>query len=174
MYVYFAYFVHIYTFVHTLYCAFYLQLGAIRHHCLYPRCCCNIHTWIKEIKQINVILLIYCSLLNPSVFSRGSSRCQGSLADAGSSRTREEDAVRREENQRREEMVTKNGYQKEGEKAVTTFGVKYGLWHMETLGLPHVADTLGVNVNVIAEGFNRLLVSECRTHRKAQWSLWSG
>lgn len=42
---------------------------------------------------------------------------------------------------------------------------------MDTLGVPHVTDTLGVNVNVIAEGFYCLLVSERADTRKARWSL---
>lgn len=41
-------------------------------------------------------------------------------------------------------MLRKNGYQKEGEEAVTTFGVKHRLWHMDTLGVPQVTETLGV------------------------------
>lgn len=56
----------------------------------------------------------------------------------------------------------KNGHRLEREDAVSTFGVKHGLQLMDTLGVSDVADTLGVNVKIIAEGFHSLLVSEWR------------
>lgn len=37
---------------------------------------------------------------------------------------------------------------------------------MDTVGVPHVTDTLGVNISVFAEGFDRLLVSERADTRK--------
>lgn len=40
---------------------------------------------------------------------------------------------------------------------------------MDTLGVSDVADTLGVNVKIIAEGFHSLLVSEWRI----RGGLWS-
>lgn len=64
----------------------------------------------------------------------------------------------------------KNGHRVERGDAVSTFGVKHGVRLMETPGVPHVADTLGDNVNNIAEGIHCLLVSEWRI----RGGLWRG
>lgn len=76
----------------------------------------------------------------------------------------EEDAVCWEEKSAlgRLKCSAKNGHRVERGDAVSTFGVKHGLRLMETPGVPHVADTLGDNVNNIAEGIHCLLVSEWR------------
>lgn len=106
----------------------------------------------------------------PGVFQRGSSRCQGSLADVLGSP--EEDAVCWEEKSAlgRLKCSAKNGHRVERGDAVSTFGVKHGPRLMETPGVPHVADTPGDNVNNIAEGFHCLLVSEWRI----RGGLWRG
>lgn len=62
----------------------------------------------------------------------------------------------------------KNGHRLEREDAVSTFGVKHGLRLMDSLGVSDVADTLGVNVKIIAEGIDSLLVSE----RPIRGGLW--
>lgn len=56
----------------------------------------------------------------------------------------------------------KNGHRLEREDAVSTLGVKHGLRLMDTLGVSDVAATLGVNVEIRAEGFRSFLVSEWR------------
>lgn len=63
----------------------------------------------------------------------------------------------------------KNGHWLEREDAVNIFGRKHGLRLMDTLGVSDVVDTLGVNVQIIAEGFHSLLVSEWRI----RGGLWS-
>lgn len=109
------------------------------------------------------------ALRSSTAFLRGSSRCQDSLTDVV--RSPEEDAVCWEEKSAlgRLKCSAKNGHRLEREDAVSTFGVKHGLRLMDTLGVSDVADTLGVNVKIQAEGFHSLLVSEWRI----RGGLWS-